>query len=336
MSQVAREGDFIETESGLIFDVKGFMHPPGHIIAFLRYYPDTSGSRTRHGLRYRKVYSLKARYDLLREKYPDLLRYDSVFDRTFSEIPIFKIKLYHRPAVYLSHLLERNDLDPVEQDAVSFANLLITEAKVPPNDLGITGSVLVQLHESDSDIDLICYGSAASRRVYSALHTLIKARRGSLAPYDEPGLRKLFSFRRKDTKMSYADFARVEERKILQGTYRGRDYYLRLLKDWSEITEVYGDLIYRPSGRATITAVISDDSENIFTPCRYLTENVKTVSGDIFSIKQIISYRGRFCEQARKGESIMAAGEIELVEGRLGSYYQLVLGNRKQDFLKVI
>ena len=116
MSQVAREGDFIETDSGLVFDVKGFMHPPGHIVAFLRYYPDASGPRIRRGLRYRKVYSLGARYDLLREKFPDFLRYDSVFGRTLSEVPIIKVKLYHRPAVYLSRLVRRGDLDFVERE----------------------------------------------------------------------------------------------------------------------------------------------------------------------------------------------------------------------------
>jgi len=54
----AREGDFIETSEGLVFDVKGLIHPPNRIIAFLRYFPDKKGERKRNSERYSKVYSL--------------------------------------------------------------------------------------------------------------------------------------------------------------------------------------------------------------------------------------------------------------------------------------
>jgi len=50
----AREGDFIETFEGLIFDVKGLIHPPNRIIAFLRYFPDEKGERKKNSKRYRR------------------------------------------------------------------------------------------------------------------------------------------------------------------------------------------------------------------------------------------------------------------------------------------
>ena len=336
MPRRTREGDFLETHAGLIFDVKGLTHPPGHVVAFLRYYPDPLGTRIRRGVKYSKVYSLKARLKLLEERFPEFLRYDEVFERTMSEVPVSRIKTYYEPSVYLRVLSKRRDLDPVEQDAVDFADEIRREAGVPKESIGVTGSVLVQLHRKDSDIDLVCYGSREARRVYSALGRLLEDPESAIEPYDHSGLRKLFAFRKKDTELPYSDFVRVEARKKLQGTYRGRDYYVRLLKGWVEIPYRYGELRYKPMGRTEITAVVSDDSENIFTPCRYPLREVHVSSGVDLPIREVVSFRGRFCEQARKGETVEAAGEVERVEGRLGVYYQLILGSHKQDFLKVV
>ncbi len=35
----AVEGDFIETKDGIIFDVKGFLHPVDRTVAYIRYLP---------------------------------------------------------------------------------------------------------------------------------------------------------------------------------------------------------------------------------------------------------------------------------------------------------
>jgi len=332
----AREGDFLETYAGLIFDVKGLMHPPGNVIAFLRYYPDPSGTRVRGGVRYSKVYSLKARLKLLEARFPEFLRYDEVFERTMSEVPVSRIKTHYEPSVYLRALSKRRDLDPVEQDAVDFANEIRREAGILKEAIGVTGSILVQLHGKDSDIDLVCYGSREARLVYSALGRLLEDPGSAIEPYGENGLQKLFTFRREDTELPYSDFVRVEARKKLQGTYRGRDYYVRILKGWIEIPYRYGELRYKPMGRTEITAVVSDDSESIFTPCKYPLREVHVSSGVDLPIREVVSFRGRFCEQAKTGETVEAAGEVERVEGRFGVYYQLILGSHKQDFLKVV
>ena len=82
----AREGDLLETHEGLIFDVKGLVHPPKKIIAFLRYYPDTNGDRVRKGIRYKKIYSLKARYKFLETNYPQYLFNDKIFKHYFRSV----------------------------------------------------------------------------------------------------------------------------------------------------------------------------------------------------------------------------------------------------------
>jgi predicted nucleotidyltransferase len=48
----------------------------------------------------------------------------------------------------------------------------------------------------------------------------------------------------------------------------------------------------------------------------------------------VVSFRGRFCEQARRGEWVIAQGKVERVIERDGSeYYRIILGNKPSDFM---
>ncbi len=119
----------------------------------------------------------------------------------------------------------------------------------------------------------------------------------------------LFDFRSKDTIMTFENFAHVETRKAFQGKYCGTDYFVRFVKNWNEINERYGDVCYENAGYAKITATIADISEALFTPCSYKIANAETLEGlEQELITEIASFRGRFCEQARKGEKIIVQG----------------------------
>jgi len=113
------------------------------------------------------------------------------------------------------------------------------------------------------------------------------------------------------------------------------DYYIRFVKDWNEIEERYGDVRYKNVGYGKIEAMVVDDSESIFTPCTYKIENVKVVEGSKFKpIKEVASFRGRFCEQARNGEKIIVQGKIERVIKRDGTiYYRILVGNKPTDYV---
>ena len=75
----AREGDFIETVDNLIFDVKGLVHPPSRVVAYVRYIQNITGERKRRKIAYKKIYSLNEREKLLEKKYPQYLFYDPIF-----------------------------------------------------------------------------------------------------------------------------------------------------------------------------------------------------------------------------------------------------------------
>ena len=330
-----REGDFIEAFDGVLFDVKGLVHPPSKIIAFIRYVPDPTGDRKRDGIAYRKVYALSERYALLKRDYPQYLVYDPVFDEYLCEVPIENVKKHFQPINRLRELRHKGASDETERLALNFIKLLKEAGSIPWIKLGISGSILVGLHTPTSDIDPIIYGSESCRKVHAALKTLLGDEKSQVKAYDLEGLKRLFNFRSGDTAMAFEDFVRTEARKVLQGKFMGRDYFIRCVKDWDEVKERYGTVRYRAEGYAKIKAQVTDDSEAIFTPCRYEIENVEILEGvHVEPIRETASFRGRFCEQAKTGEWVIAQGKVERIQGAEESgHYRLLLGNKKSDFM---
>ncbi|MDH5783943.1 MAG: hypothetical protein OEZ35_09855, partial [Candidatus Bathyarchaeota archaeon] len=318
----------------IFFDVKGLVHPPRKIVAFIRFIPDPKGDRKRENVTYRKVYHLRERYELLRKQFPQYLVSDPVFDEQLCEVPIKAIKQHYTPREGVKNLRLENLLDDAETDALEFVELLKKNASISWSKLGISGSLLVGLHTSTSDIDPVIYGSENCRQVYASLKSLMQHRDSPVKPYTREGLKRLFDFRSKDTVMSFEDFLRTESRKVLQGMSKRRDYYIRCVKDWNEIEDEYGRVRYKSMGYAKIKATVTDDSEMIFTPCCYKIIDVKILEGvHVEPIEEIVSFRGRFCEQARDGETVIAQGKVERVQAGEHVFYRLLLGNRTSDFM---
>lgn len=331
----AREGDLVEIADGTIFDVKGLVHPVGRIVAFIRFVPNSKGDRKRGGQTYRKVYPLQERYAVLQKRFPQYLVYDDVFGEWLCEVPEKAVERHYRPVDYLRSLRRKSSLDKLESEALQFAELLKETANISWNALGISGSLLAGLSMPTSDIDLIIYGSGNCRKIHDALKSLVAEGENPVKSYSSDELKSLFDFRSKDTIMSFEDFVRTESRKILQGKFVQRDYFIRCVKDWNEVTEQYGTVHYEPLGQAKVKATVTDDSEMIFTPCSYRVHKVKTVAGrQAKLVQQIDSFRGRFCEQAQIGETVIARGKIEGVH-RAGEeeFFRLLVGNKPSDYL---
>jgi predicted nucleotidyltransferase len=329
------EGDLFKDTNRIIFDVKGLIHPPDKVIAFPRFLPDPSGNRTHQDISYKKIYALSTRFEFLEQNFPNYIVYDPIFDEKLCEVPLEDVKRYCKPVNRLREMRRSKKLDELEGDALEFLEFLKGYANVSWNKLGISGSLLVKLHTQNSDIDPIVYGSGNCRRVHKVLRTLMLNQESQVRSYSMEELQKLFQFRSQDTHTSFEDFVRAESRKVLQGKFKDRDYFIRFVKDRSEVQEEYSAVRYRNVGYARINAEIEDDSEAIFTPCSYKIKNVETLEGVRFPIAEIASFRGRFCEQARKGEMIIAHGKVEhVIDSKQNrEYFRLILGNKPSDYM---
>ena len=228
------------------------------------------------------------------------------------------------------------DLTVLEDKALLLAQTLKAEANIPWSSIGISGSIMAGLTTEKSDIDPLVYGVENCRKAYVALQKLLKKEDSGFKPYTQTELQELFDFRSKDTQMSFEDFVLVESRKAFQGKFMGTDYFIRFVKDWNEINEQYGDVCFKNSGYAKITAKIADSTDSLFTPCTYKLKEVHVVEGPkLAANKEIVSFRGRFCEQAANGEEIEAQGKVELVTNKKsgGEHYRLILGNKPSDYM---
>jgi len=332
----AREGDLIKTDDNVIFDVKGLVHPPSKIIAFPRYIPSPTGTRGNGVNLYGKVYNLAERFQYLQQHTPQLIISDPVFGEKLCEVPVETIIKRYDPAKKLEMLRTAKKLDPLEMTAVQLLDSLKEAANIPWRSIGISGSIMAGLFTPKSDIDPIIYGTANCRKAYTALQELLKDEKSHVKPYTRSELEALFNFRLKDTVMSFEDFTKVEARKAFQGKYRGIDYFVRFVKEWSEVEEQYGDVYYEYFGYVKVVATVVDDSEALFTPCSYKIADAKVVEGKkLEGIAEVVSFRGRFCEQAKVGEIIVVQGKVERVtDKRKGcKHYRVIIGNKPSDYM---
>jgi hypothetical protein len=332
----AREGDLIKTKNKVVFDVKGLVHPEEKIIAFPRFIPSPQGTRQGKENTYGKVYNLGDRFKYLQENHPDLIVLDPVFGETLCEVPISEVAVHYQPSEKLAALRTSKHKTVLESKAVQLAVELKKEANIPWRSIGISGSIMAGLTNDKSDIDPLVYGVENCRKAYAALQKLLKKEDSDFKHYSRLELQELFDFRSKDTQMAFEDFVSVESRKAFQGKFMGTDYFIRFVKDWSEINEQYGDVCFKNSGYIKIRAKISDSSDSLFTPCTYKLENVRVAEGPkLQPLREIVSFRGRFCEQASNGEMVEAQGKIEHVTNKKNGdeFYRLILGNKPTDYM---
>ena len=332
----AREGDFVESSDGLLFDVKGLLHPPDRIVAYLRYYPDNRGTRFRNGVRYVKVYDLTKRRLLLEKRWPRYLYYDEMQGRELQGVPKDSMRAVHLPKQRLVTLLRSRRKDAPEASAARLVKVLARESGLPLDCFGISGSLLVGLHRRDSDLDIIVYGAIAARRVQRALLNLMESNRIFRA-YGARDIRRLYLRRNLQEALTYRDFELQEHRKLFQGRFLSHEYFVRCVKNWREITERYGDARCVPMVECAVSAEVADDEESLLTPCRYMLGHVEVLAGDpACAPREVISFRGRFAEQAKKGERVFARGRLERVRSEELEYYRLVVGEDPRDVLRTI
>jgi predicted nucleotidyltransferase len=321
------EGDYIETAEGLLFAVKGVHHPPGLTIAYLRYIPNPQGERVRNGRRYDRLYDLEHTEDILRLNFPHYLNRIEKKSLTLQSVPSQYIFRIYDPREKLREIIEKpeNDLQKtIAKLAESLQNKGVTREA-----MGVSGSLVINLAGSDSDVDLIVYGMENGRKAYESLKEL-RRETNWITAYDEETVTRVVWSRWADSGLDLKMLGSSEVQKILHGRVDNRDYFFRLLKLPQEV-EIEDHS--RPLSIVRLTAKITDAEAAIYAPCSYLIKDCEYLDSHGLPIpSQLLSYRGKFTEQAEKGDLVELRGSLEEVVIRGERSFRVILG-RKGDYM---
>ena len=338
------EGDYLETkENHLFFDIKGYHHPQDRKICFLRFYPDPNGERIKEGKKYKKIYSLNERYSKIREEYPQYLFFSDELDLELQGVEFKDIKKIYTPQDYYDGIKLRKNLSEVEIYSKKLCELFITDGSVPEDAIGISGSPMIGLSKVDSDIDIIIYGTRTSLEFQEKLKTLLLTSNNCRA-YNLTEYKTHYNWRVGGSGINFENFLRSEKRKLHQGKFNGVDFFIRYIKSPNDWDGTFYDYNYKDLGRIKIKAKIVDSIDSIFTPCSYKINCLKVIESnlirndiDLNDLNEINSFRGRFCEQARKGEEVFVEGKLEEVNFKNSKkYFRVLLTDQIQDKMIII
>ncbi len=324
-----KDRDFIETPEGLLFCVVGYLHPPDKYTAYLKYSPAAEGRWRRQGTAYHRelayyhAHQAAQTLDTLQAHYPGYVHYCPVRDVTFSMVPRDRVRTYYCPEERLAQLLNA-PADPLEEQVAQLIESVRHAAGIPLANLGITGSILLSIHDpSFSDIDIMVYGREAVGQMRAAV---AENRIPGISPLDEAFLG--------GWRQEIAEHHNLTDQEVRwlvarrwNFKYYGQGRYLSLhpVRSDAEIQEVYGEHYYRDAGVVKLRAIISDAADSIFLPAIYGIERVKILEGPVVEIREICSYEGLFSQAADLGQEVEARGKLERLDQ--GPLYRLVIGS---------
>jgi predicted nucleotidyltransferase len=340
-----RDRDYIETIEGLFFTVVGNVHPPGRVTAYLKYVPSPNGKwgrkrRFRRALPYYTVPMLLDTISYLKQNHPQYVAFFEELGIEMSAVPLDMVSRHYRPEERLQEIA-RGPRDELEDAALELAEAIADEASIPIDDLGVTGSILIKIHQPFSDIDLVVYGRESALRVREALRELYKDPKRGIEGLPRQRLEDLLERRQRLFYLSKSDAELVCARKWNRGLFKGREFSIHPVKKEGEVRESFGEFKYKPLGLATIRGVVADASESLFMPSKWLVEDVKFVSEtSVEGLIEVCSYEGLYMGIVDSGENFEARGKVEAVyrRGEL-SHYRLLIGSpeaRGLDYIKPI
>jgi predicted nucleotidyltransferase len=329
------DGDTFVTEDGFIMNTFGYEHPDDRVFAFLKYIPAKYkdlfnvemlqrtwkfGSKplTSQLFRAEKLYTAKnyqTFIEAFRKNFTNYLYFDQTRNKELITAPLDKIEQVFVPKdrlVWLQNLQKPDDLQKLSLELI---DLISKESGVPQTDLGIHGSIALEMHAPESDIDFVVYGTDNFRQVEQTIQILTN-----------------------QDKLSYIAGNRIEAARKFVGKYRGKIWMYNATKKPSEIKGKYGEYTYTALAPVRFTATVCDDTETMFRPAIYkITQyQPQDAQSELELDKvptQVTSNIGCYRNVARAGQQIKVAGTLEKAQSTIDGnvFYQVVVGTATSE-----
>lgn len=323
---IPTDGDTFITKEGFIFNVFGYEHPKNRVFSFLKYIPskfkklfnirflertwDYGGLKL---FRAEKLYTAK-NYQMFLEAFRDnFLNY--VYFCPFREkevinTPLNSIKRVYVPRKCLSLLKKIKSKDSLQKTTLELIELLSSESSISLEDFGVHGSIALNMHTPESDIDLAVYGAQNFRKLEKTIDKLV-----------EEGI------------LNYVVNNRLDAARLYKGRYLNKIFMYNAVRKPEEVNSKYGRHRYLTVNPVKLRCTIRDDSEAMFRPAIYKIENYQpvhsasTLSEDKIP-KLVVSMIGCYRNVAKRGSKIEVSGMLERVENvKTGEiFHQVVVG----------
>lgn len=307
-----RPKDYIVIDDSYFFAVVSEYQEDGRVLAWLRYVKDNNVVQ--------KLDTHKAG-KIVKEIYPDFIFHSQYVDAELHGVPLNRIKKIYYPEETIDRLLNSSTPDSIQKDAINFIELLL-QTSIDKQSLGVTGSLMLDTHDSDSDIDMVVYGRENFFNVRAAIKDLMKS--GQLNYLDEAFWQD--AYQRRDCSISFEEYQWHELRKFNKCISGTTKVDVSMLPDEAERVKEYGP--FKKSGHEKIDATVITDTYSFDFPARYIIKHE--------SINEIVSYTATYTGQAKKEEKIEAAGYVE--QGSDGKKRLLVGSSREAmgEYIRVM
>jgi len=248
--------------------------------------------------------------ETFRNNFPDYIYFCPFREKEVISTPISSIKRVYDPRKCLSSLKKLENKDSLQKITLDLIKLLSSESSVTPEDFGVHGSIALNMHTVESDIDLAVYGAQNFRKLEKMIAKLVEE--GTLA---------------------YVINNRLDAARLYKCRYLDKIFMYNAVRKPEEVNSKYGTHKYLPVNPVRFQCTVKDDSEAMFRPATYKIENYEPVySASMLSEdktpKVVISMVGCYRNVAKRGGKIEVSGMLERVENvKTGEiFYQVVVG----------
>jgi len=331
-----RDGDTFTTNEGFVFYVFGYEHPADHVFSFLKYIPLNFqslfkirylkrrwklGGRTL--VRAEKLYTAqnyKRMIETFRKHFPDYLYFCPYRNKALISAPLRLIDRIFEPKTCLENLRRNGGKDYLEKTALDLVVLLSEQSDVDIEDFGIHGSIALNMHTPESDIDLTVYGSRNFRRVEETIGRLIN-----------------------EGELEHIAKNWIDEVRRHRGRYKDKIFNYTAVRMMEEINVKYGEYSYKPIKPIQFECIVSNDEEAMFRPAIYEIAEYRPMNGISELPKEerpekVVSMIGCYRNIAHRGERIIVSGSLERVEHNETGYvyYHVVVGTgtREDEYIR--
>ena len=271
-----------------------------------------------HLFRAEKLYTAKnykTFIEAFRKNFPDYLYYCHFRNKELITAPLDLIARVFVPRDRLEVLKQVEKPDKLQKLALELLNMLSAESGVSIDNFGIHGSLALNMHAPESDIDFVVYGTKNFRTIEETIARLANT-----------------------GKLSYVISNRLDAARKFQGRYKGKIFMYNATRTPEEVKTHYGDARFSSIGPVHFRCVISDDTEAIFRPATYKITNYQPLDAESELMldkipDRVVSNIGCYRNVARQGSGIKVAGQLERVEEiKTGAiHYQVVVGTATSE-----